>query len=340
VNDLLIGLLSALVATNPPAAVSNLVQKKTGLSVAIADANDPVERAYQNLMTDDDLAQAEVDEWIKERNRSGVAQTDVEKAALNLRIKRRFEPIVKGYEDFLNAHPNHANARIAYGSFLNDIGEEASAEAQWNKAREIDPKNPATWNNLANFYGHNGDVKKSFEYYARAMELDPTEPVYVQNFATTVFLFRKDAMEYYKITEQEVFAKAMGLYHKALSLDPENFSIAAELAQTYYGVKPPKFDDTNATRQAELKLADEALVAWRVAQKLSSNELEREGVHIHFARWQINAARYDEARKSLAAVTNDLWLGSKKTLLTKLNNREAAAKETNATTKAVEPQPR
>jgi tetratricopeptide (TPR) repeat protein len=181
-----------------------------------------------------------------------------------------------------------------------------------------------------------GDVKKSFEYYAKAMELDPTEPVYVQNFATTVFLFRKDAMEFYKITEQEVFAKAMGLYRKALSLDPENFSMAAELAQTYYGVKPPKFDDTNATRQAELKLADEALAAWQAAQKLSSNELEREGIHIHFARWQINTARYEDARKSLAAVTNDVWAASKKTLVTKLNNREAAATTTNVTLNAVE----
>jgi len=329
VNDLLIGLLSALVATNPPAAVSNLVQKKTGLSVAISDANDPVERAYRKLMADDDLAQAEVDGWIQERNRLSDTQTDIEKAGLNLRIRRRFEPVIKGYEDFLAAHTNHANARIAYGSFLNDIGEETAAEAQWQKAREMDPKNPASWNNLANFYGHNGDVRKAFEYYAKAIELDPAEPVYNQNLATTVFLFRKDAMEFYKITEQEVFAKAMGLYRKALSLNPENFSLAAELAQTYYGIKPPKSDDTNATRQAELKLADEALAAWRTAQKLSSNDLEREGIHIHFARWQINSGRYGEARKNLDAVTNDFWSASKRTLTRKLTENESGMKWTN-----------
>jgi tetratricopeptide (TPR) repeat protein len=337
VNDLLIGLLSALVATNPPAAVSNLVQKQTGLSVPIADVNDPVERAYRKLLEDDDAAQAEVDEWIQERNRKSDAQTDVEKAALNLRIQRRFEPVIKGYEAFITAHPTHANARIAYGSFLNDIGEEAGAEAQWNKARELDPRNPAAWNNLANFYGHNGDVKKSFEYYARAMDLDPAEPVYVQNLATTVFLFRKDAMEFYQITEPEVFAKAMSLYHKALSLDPENFKLAAELAQTYYGVRPPKFDDTNATRRAELKLADEALDAWRTAQKLTSSDLEREGIHLHFARWQINTGRYEDARRNLDAVTNGLWAASKRNLLTKLNHREAASSATNAAVKAAEP---
>jgi tetratricopeptide (TPR) repeat protein len=336
VNDLLIGLLSALVATNPPAAVSNLVQKKTGLSVAVADPNDPVERALKKLMTDDNAAQAEVDAWIEARNQSGTKQTDVERAAFNLRIKQKFEPVKRGYEELLAAHPNHAESRLAYGSFLNDIGDEEGAETQWLKAREADPKNPAAWNNLANFYGHNGDVKKSFEYYAKAIELEPTETVYYQNMATTVFLFRKDAMEFYKITEQEVFAKAMDLYRKALSLDPENFSLAAELAQTYYGIKPPKFDDTNATRQAELKLADEAMTAWHVAQKMARTELEREGINLHFARWQINTGRYEEARKSLTAVTNDFWARSKTTLTKKLANRETGSISTNTAPAVIE----
>lgn len=329
-NDLLIGLLSALVATNPPGAVSNFVQQKTGLRVAIADVNDPVEQAYQKLMDDDDSAQAEVDEWIKERNKSGVPQMDVEKASLNARIKRRFQPVIKGYDDFLRDHPDHVNARIAYGSFLNDIGEEDSAEAQWKKASEIDPKNPAPWNNLANHYGHNGDVKRSFDYYAKAMELEPEEPVYVQNLATTIFLFRQDAMEHYKITEQQVFARAMELYRKALSLAPDSFSLAAELAQTYYGIKPPKLADTNATRAAEMKLGEEALAAWKTAQKLSNNELEREGIHLHLARWQINMGRYPEARTSLASITNEPWVATKKTLTRKLEGREGSTAVTNA----------
>lgn len=330
-NDLLIGLLSALVATNTPAAVSNLVQQKTGLKVAVTAVatNDPVELAYQKLMADDDAAQAEVDEWIQARNKLG-PQTDVEKAILNGRIKRRFEPVIKGYEDFLNVHTNHANARIAYGSFLNDIGDEDAAHVQWKKATEVDPKNPAAWNNLANAEGHHGDSKIAFEYYAKAMELDPTEPVYIQNLATTVFLFRKDAMEHYRITEQQVFEKAMALYRKAFAMDPENYSMAAELAQTFYGIKTPKFEDTNATRAAEIKLGDEALAAWKTAQKLASNELEREGIHLHFARWQINLGRYAEARTNLASVSNEVWAVTKRNLTKKLESKESGLSITNA----------
>lgn len=326
-NDVLIGLLSALVATNMPAAVSNLVQQKTGLRVPIAAAHDPVEQAYQKLMADDDAAQAEVDEWIKARNKLG-PQTDVEKALLNGKISKRFEPVIKGYEDFLRDHTNHVNARIAYGSFLNDIGEEEAAEAQWRTATAIDPKNPAAWNNLANYYGHNGAVKRSFDYYARAIELDPTEPVYLQNLATTVFLFRKDAMEHYKITEPQVFERAMKLYRDAFALDPENFAMAAELAQTYYGIKTPKFEDTNATHAAEMKLGNEALAAWNTAQKLARNDLEREGIHLHFARWQINMGRYDEARARLASVSNEIWSATKKNLTRKLDSRDRSPENT------------
>ena len=49
-SDLTIGLLSALLATNQPQAVSNLVQQHTGVSVPLVDVNDPAERELRNLM--------------------------------------------------------------------------------------------------------------------------------------------------------------------------------------------------------------------------------------------------------------------------------------------------
>jgi len=58
-------------------------------------------------------------------------------------------------------------------------------------------------------------VKKAFDYYAKAIELNPQEPIYYHNFGTTVYLFRKDAMDFYGITEQQVYDKALGLYSKA-----------------------------------------------------------------------------------------------------------------------------
>jgi len=318
------------VATNPPAAVSNMVLKKTGLSINVPDKNDPVEKEFQKLMSDDDAAQAEVDRWIKSEDKFAELGGGRGPEALRARIKQRFDPIRKAYEDFLQRHPKHAGAELAYGSFLNDIGEEASAREHWEKGRELDPKNPAAWNNLANWYGHNSPVTNAFKYYAKAIELNPNEPVYYQNFGTTVYLFRRDATNYFHITEAQVFEKAMALYHKALELDPDNFILATDLAQSYYGIKPAKTGDPATDRQAAQKLNDEARAAWQVALKLARDDIERQGVYIHFARLNIDAGRFDEARKNLNAVTNDMFNGTKKALNKKLVSHEAKATETNA----------
>ena len=72
--------------------------------------------------------------------------------------------------------------------------------------------------------------------------------------------------------------------------------------------------------------------AWQVAQKLSTNELEREGIHLHFARWQINTGRYQDARRNLEAITNSFWLRSKETLVKKLAGREAGTNQVLKTT--------
>jgi tetratricopeptide (TPR) repeat protein len=316
VSNLLIGLLGALVATNQPVAVSNLVLQTTGISVAIPDPNDPVEKEYLKLMEDDDAAQAEIDKWIEDNEKFVAKGAGVGPREMRERVLKRLEPVRKAYEDFLKRHPDHARARVAYASLLEDLHDEEGAQAQLEKALETDRKNPAIYNNLANHYGHTGPVKKAFDYYAKAIELNPTEPVYYQNFGTTVYLFRKDAREHYSITEQEVFDKALNLYSNAIRLDPTNFPLASDVAQTYYGIKPTRTED--------------ALKSWTNALSIAHDEIEREGVYVHFARIKLNAGRFDEARGHLNAITNAMYDDLKNRLLRNLKEKESKASGTNA----------
>ena len=271
VSDLLIALLGTLMATNTPAATSNLIQQQTGLSISMPDADDPVEQAFERLLALDDEAQAEVDRWIRDNNAFAEQGGGIPDAELNIKILNRFNGVRTNYLAFLAAHTNHVRAYLAYASFLGDIGSEAESLQYMEAARDLEPGNPAAWNNLANYHGHRGDVKKAFDYYAKAIELDPTEPVYYHNYGTTVFLFRKDAREHFGITEQEVFDKALALYAEAIKLDPEDFPLATDIAQTYYGIKPPR--------------TNEAFTAWNYAMSIARDQIERDGVHIHLARW-------------------------------------------------------
>jgi tetratricopeptide (TPR) repeat protein len=308
VNELLIGLVGAVLATNQPAAVSNLVQQNTGITVTLANTNDAVQQELQKLMDADDASQAEVDKWIRDNNAFAANGAGESKANLNKRILERFAPVRKGYEDFLQRHPDSADGHLAFGSFLNDIGYEDEAAAQYEKATQLDPKNPAGWNNLANYHGHAGSVTNAFAEYAKAIELRPAEPVYYQNLATTVYLFRKDARQFYGLNEQQVFDKALALYGQACKLRPDDFVMSADLAISYYGIKPLRTND--------------ALMAWTNAMKIAATDDEREGVDIHFARIKMSIGRYDEARGHLDAVTNSTFADIKQRLERNLAARE------------------
>ena len=313
--------------TNHPAVVSNVVRQTEGARAREAGATggtpaapgDRVEQEYTKLVEDDDATQAEVDKWIQDNNAFAAKGAGAKPADLNRRIHERFEPIRKRYEEFIKQHPEHVRARVAYASFLGDIHDEAAAQEQLEKALELDTNNPAVYNNLANIYGHDGPVKKAFEYYAKAIDLNPRESVYYHNFGTTVYLFRKDAKEFYDITEQQVFDKALELYAQALKLDPTNFPLASDIAQTYYGIKPTRTED--------------ALQAWTNALHIANDEIEREGVYLHFARLKLHAERFDEARAHIAAVTNEMYNDLRNRLARniELQEKEAkAAKQTNA----------
>ncbi len=305
-NNLLIGLVGAVLSTNQPLAVSNLVQEQTGITVPVAAT--PEEQELHAVMLDDDTAQAEVADWINTNAPAGTNVMAESKAAFNQRILARFDEVRHRYDGFLRNHPENARGYLAYGSFLNEIGDEEGAKAQYENSRRLDPKNPAVWNNLANYYGEYSPVTNAFAYYAEAIRLKPDEPVYYQNFATTVYLFRKDAKEFYNINEQQVFDKALELYRQAMKLAPENFVLADDYAESYYGIKPLRTND--------------ALMAWTNALQVAHTDLERQGVLLHLARVKIAAGFFEDASNHLAAVTNANYLDLKMRLERNLAERE------------------
>jgi tetratricopeptide (TPR) repeat protein len=315
VNELLIGLVGALIATNQPLAVSNLIQQNAGVSVTIVNPNDPAEKELMQLMAGDEAALVEVDKWIRNNNAFAAQGAGEPREALNRRILARFESVRKDYEDFLRRYPDFARGHLAYGSFLNDIGEEDAAVAQYGKAAQLDPKNPAVWNQLANYYGEHGPLTNAFMDYAKAIELNPAEPVYYQNLATTVYLFRKDARAFYGISEEQVFNKALALYRKAVQLAPDNFPLATDYAQTYYGIRPLRTND--------------ALVAWTNALQIAHDDNERQGVYLHLARIKMAAGRFAEAHAHLNDVTNVAFADLKHRLEKSLAERENPATNNN-----------
>ena len=171
-------------------------------------------------------------------------------------------------------------------------------------------------------------MAKAFEYLAKTIELNPKEPVYYHNLAIIVFLFRKDSQEIYHLAdERQVFLRALELYHKARELDPENFSLATDLAQTYYYLKPQPLSDPKVAAEAREKLHQEAMNAWLEAQKIAKTDVQRQGVSIHFARLCIGEGKFDEARKYLAEVRDPELETLRARVLRNVERKEKGAQE-------------
>jgi tetratricopeptide (TPR) repeat protein len=315
VNELLIGLVGALMATNQPLAVSNLIQQHIGISVTMVNPNDPAEKELTQLMAGDQAAMDDVDKWIRDNNAFATQGAGESREALNRRILARFEPVRRDYEDLLRRYPDFARGHLAYGSFLSDIGDEDAAGVQYEKAAQLDPKNPAAWNQLGNYCSEHGPTTNAFVDYTKAIELNPAEPVYYQNLAIAVYLFRTDAKTFYGISEEQVFDKALALYRKAMQLNPQNFLLAADYAESYYGIRPLRTND--------------ALGAWTNALQIARDDNEREGVYIHLARIKMAAGRFAEARAHLNDVTNAAFADTRHRLERSIAERENAATSTN-----------
>jgi tetratricopeptide (TPR) repeat protein len=156
---------------------------------------------------------------------------------------------------------------------------------------DYSPKQAAEyWNDWGNEYGHNGPMTNMFVCFLNAVRLMPHESAYHRNLATSLFMYRKDAKDFFGVDEAQVFSMALREYRKARILDPENYELAKELALAHYAIRPFR--------------AEEALAEWERVLTMTEKDssLDKEEVYLNLARVNYMAARYSEAQKWLAKV--------------------------------------
>ncbi len=278
----------------------------TAQEIKPANTSDAViEREFRQLLELDDKVHDEVDEWIRNNAKLTAKQVGIDPASLDLQVRQRLSKVDEAYEAFLNRHSGHVRARLAYGSFFSDINEIDKAMAQWKKALELAPKNPVAWNNLGKAYGKQGRITEAFRHFARAGELAPREALYHRNLATLIFSYPDKAARHYLIDRSQVVPKSLELFKKARSLDPKNFTLAADAAMAQLGMQP--FD------------AKTALAAWNDALALAPSPVEREGVRIHLARIHAHLGQADATRALLAKVHETQFAELKAEILRKLD---------------------
>jgi len=277
------------------------------------NAAERIEAEYQALLRLDDASLTEIQEMIKKWNAQQGTEIGVtSEEQLQKQVRSKIEAVKQSYQKFLHANPKHVRAMIAYGSFLEDIQEEAEGVQWWLKARDLDPKNAAVRNNLANHYSHSGEPKRAIEEYEAAIQIQPSEPVYHFNLGNTLYLFRRDAVALKGGTEAEMLERALECFRKARDLEPGNYDYATAYAETFYGLKNPNWQ--------------RAIEGWEYCFQLDLTPLQRDQVHTHLARVNLRLGKTAKAKAYLERVQSEQFQDIRQRL-TDIANRQGTPTE-------------
>lgn len=241
--------------------------------------------------------------------RAGPAPGMLAAAKLRARLRR----LEDDYRDFVRRHPQHGRGLVAYGSFLEDLGRRAEAVQCWEKALAVPDADAWTQahalNNLANYWGHEGDPQRALRDYERAIQLLPDEPVFRFNWATMCSLYRTDAAKLYGWDNAEIFRRSLEQFRRARDLAPHDPSYARAYAETFYLM--PSADWSAAYD------------AWLYCLNQPLEDEARNDIYAQLVRVCLNLGRRDEAQAWLEKMNAPGAQGLRAALQRRLN-REAA----------------
>ncbi len=268
----------------------------------------------QAIFDADNAALTEVAEWI-EQNRALILTDPRYRDQLAQRIRVRLDRVRKLYLAFLSQHPNHARARAAYGSFLTHLDDQQGALRQLQISAELAPFNAAVHNNIATHLGtlavqsgRTNRVGEALAAYQKAIRLAPRVPLYRHNYGIALSLFRSQAAINLKRSPREVTTEAIAQLTEALRLEPTNFEIAADLAETHHELNP-------IPREA-------ALAAWKHAATLATTNDQRGWAQLQMAIVNIETGHLTEAKTQLAKVNAEIYSKLKQRLLKAMAEQE------------------
>ncbi len=117
--------------------------------------------------------------------------------------------------------------------------EQAKAKAETSNNKEL---KIWTYSNIADYYGHDGRIKDSYEHYLKTLELQPDNAYAKKGIAWIVYSYEKNSKEANRILDSIMVNRNVPDYHL----------LRAELAE---------FEGNNALRDTEWKAFDEMVQA-------------------------------------------------------------------------------
>jgi len=170
-------------------------------------------------------------------------------------------------------NPDCWMARNNLGFILTQKGEVDEAMAQFQKALQINPKDPPTWNNVGNVLLHWGKVDEAIPYFQKALQVNPNYVEARNNLGSAllqegkvdeaiaqfqkVLQINPDSMEAHGnlgnvLLQEGKVDEAIAQYQMALQISPNNPNLYNNLGNALS--RQGQFEQASAHYQAAIKL--------------------------------------------------------------------------------------
>ena len=152
--------------------------------------------------------------------------------------RHRLELVREAYDLAVKHYPRNARVQTYYGELLCDcFGEIAGAVRAWKLATHLDPELSTPYNDLAIHYAHTGSYALALQCYDKAIELEPKNPDYLFNLAQMYLVNFPQVQEQRGWTKARVYKAAMRLSRSAAGLAPDDFELVQDYAVNFFAAE-------------------------------------------------------------------------------------------------------
>ncbi len=221
-------------------------------------------------------------------------------------LRPRLQSLVFDYEQFLRDYPRVAEGYISYSMLLGNplVDERKRAQALLLKANALDANRPLVKNQLGKYLAEDGKPLEAVNYFLAAIQLAPNEALYHFQLGQLLGAARDDFLKSGEWTVSQIDDAMMQAFAEAVRLAPENLPYAYRLAEAYYDLQTPPWD--------------EALSKWDALTERVETEVERQMMRLH----QVNILLYQErllaAEALLENEVDPVLAGQKQRLIERL----------------------
>lgn len=222
---------------------------------------------------------------------------------------RRLEEILELYNTYLLDNPDDVDAYILYGKYLRLIGQEVHANVMFLQANKRNSNIAVVKQQIGNYLAEQGDYALALPYFLNAIELEPTVMIYHYQLGELLASFKDEYIRDKMLSPGTFDSQMLEAFSQAVVLEPENRDLKIRLAEAYFDLNNPKWE--------------EALAHWELLEKTPPSPLDLEIMRMQAARVLIKMGHFSEARKRLNEIYSPALEKSRRQLLNEIpENRQ------------------